>query len=188
MNILGISGLEQAMAFKKAHWPGLEEREYRISQGHDAAAALVVDGVPLAAAAEERFNRRKHSGAFPVGAIRYCLEQAGLALDDVDLIAHSLDYAQYRKAFSIEPTTANLYREVCSREALLAVVHRDLPGFPAERVQHVNHHLAHAASAYYTSGWDDCLVAVVDAMGEAHSASIYRGREGKLEILAETPA
>jgi len=188
MNILGISGLEQAMAFKKAHWPGLEEREYRISQGHDAAAALVVDGVPLAAAAEERFNRRKHSGAFPVGAIRYCLEQAGLALDDVDLIAHSFDYAQYRKAFSIEPTTANLYREVCSREALLAVVHRDLPGFPAERVQHVNHHLAHAASAYYTSGWDDCLVAVVDAMGEAHSASIYRGREGKLEILAETPA
>jgi len=188
MNILGISGLEQAMAFKKAHWPGLEEREYRISQGHDAAAALVIDGVPLAAAAEERFNRRKHSGAFPVGAIRYCLEQAGLALDDVDLIAHSFDYAQYRKAFSIEPTTANLYREVCSREALLAVVHRDLPGFPAERVQHVNHHLAHAASAYYTSGWDDCLVVVVDAMGEAHSASIYRGREGKLEILAETPA
>ena len=188
MNILGISGLEQAMAFKKAHWPGLEEREYRISQGHDAAAALVVDGVPLAAAAEERFNRRKHSGAFPAGAIRYCLEQAGLALYDIDLIAHSFDYAQYRKAFSIEPTTANLYREVCSREALLAVVHRDLPGFPAERVQHVNHHLAHAASAYYTSGWDDCLVAVVDAMGEAHSASIYRGREEKLEILAETPA
>ena len=188
MNILGISGLEQAMAFKKAHWPGLEEREYRISQGHDAAAALVVDGVPVAAAAEERFNRRKHSGAFPVCAIRYCLDQAGLALDDIDLIAHSFDYAPYRKVYSLDPITASLYREVCSREALLALAHRDLPGFPAERIQNVNHHLAHAASAYYTSGWEDCVVAVVDAMGEAHSASIYRGRQDKLELLAETSA
>ncbi|MDB5303605.1 MAG: Carbamoyltransferase, partial [Phycisphaerales bacterium] len=55
MNILGISGLESAMPFKKAHWPGLEEREYRISQGHDSAAALVIDGRIIAAAAEERF-------------------------------------------------------------------------------------------------------------------------------------
>jgi len=188
MNILGISGLEHAMAFKKAHWPGLEEREYRISQGHDAAAALVVDGVPVAAAAEERFNRRKHSGAFPVCAIRYCLDQAGLALDDIDLIAHSFDYTQYRKVYSMDPTTASLYREVCSREALLSLAHRSLPDFPAERIQQVNHHLAHAGSAYYTSGWDDCLVAVVDAMGEAHSASIYHGRQDKLEILAETSA
>src|SRR5436309_174420 len=73
MNILGISGLEPAMAFKKANWPGLDEREYRISQGHDSAAALVVDGVPVAAAAEERFNRQKHSARFPIGAIGYCL-------------------------------------------------------------------------------------------------------------------
>jgi carbamoyltransferase len=63
-----------------------------------------------------------------------------------------------------------------------------LPGFPAERIQHVNHHLSHAASAYYTSGWDDCLVIVVDAMGESQSASVYRGRRGKLEMLAEVSA
>src|SRR5713226_7680197 len=144
MRILGISGLENSVPFKRAHWPGLNEREYRISQGHDAAAALVVDGVPMAAAAEERFNRRKHSASFPAGAIKYCLDQAGLALDDIDLIAHSFDYAPYQSAFSIDPTTARLYREVCSREALLALADRDLPGFPAERIRHVNHHLAHA--------------------------------------------
>src|SRR5882724_6644653 len=69
MNILGISGLENAVAFKKAHWPRLDEREYRLSQGHDAAAALVVDGVPVAAAAEERFNRQKHSARFPMAPI-----------------------------------------------------------------------------------------------------------------------
>ena len=188
MNILGISGLEHAMAFKKAHWPGLDEREYRISQGFDAAAALVIDGVPVAAAAEERFNRQKHSGRFPIGAISFCLGQVGLVLDDVDLIAHSFDYAPYRRAYSIHPMTAKFYDDVCSREALLSLANRDLPGFPAERIQHVNHHLSHAASAYYTSGWNDCLVVVVDAMGETQSASVYRGRRGKLEMLAEISA
>src|SRR5579863_4856656 len=144
MNILGISGLEGAVDFKRAHWPDLEEREYRISQGHDAAAALVVDGVPVAAAAEERFDRRKHSARFPLGAIRYCLSQARLELEEIDLIAHSFDYAPYRKVFSIDDHTASLYRSVFSREALLALVQRDLPGFSPERIQHVNHHLAHA--------------------------------------------
>ena len=61
MNILGISGLEQSVPFRRQQWPGLDEREYRISQGHDSAAALVVDGKCLYAAAEERFSRRKHT-------------------------------------------------------------------------------------------------------------------------------
>src|SRR5579872_59448 len=156
MNIVGISGLEGAMDFKRARWPGLEEREYRISQGHDAAAAVVVDGVPVAAAAEERFNRQKHSARFPAGAIQYCLDQTGLEIDEVDLIAHAFDYAPYEKAFSLDHESSSLYRTVLSRQALLDLVQRDFPGFPEERVQQVEHHLAHAASAYYTSGWDDC--------------------------------
>ena len=188
MNILGMSGFERAVPFKKAHWPGLEEREYRISQGHDSAAALVVDGVPVAAAAEERFNRRKHSGDFPVKAIEYCLSQAGLALEEVDVLVHAFDYAPYRRAYSLQPTTASLYQEVYSREALLALAERHLPGFPPERIQHVNHHLAHAASAYYTSGWNECLVVVIDGMGEAHSASIYHAHHKCLDLLERVPA
>ena len=78
--ILGVSGLAESVRFKRAHWPGLEEREYRISQGFDAAAALVVDGVVVAAAAEERFNRRKQSGDFPVQAIAL-LSAAGRSVD-----------------------------------------------------------------------------------------------------------
>ncbi len=73
--ILGISGLGESLRFKREHWPGLDEREYRILQGFDAAAALVVDGVVVAAAAEERFNRRKQSGDFPIQAIDYCLRE-----------------------------------------------------------------------------------------------------------------
>ena len=188
MKILGISGFENSMPFKRAHWPGLEEREYRISQGHDAAAALVIDGVTVAAAAEERFNRQKHSARFPAGAIRFCLSEAGLSLQDVDEIAHGFDYAPYRKIYAIDSTTARLYWGAFSREALLALVERDLPGFPEERVHHVNHHLAHAASAYFTSGWDECLVIVLDGMGETQSASIYHAHDGKLDKLHEISA
>src|ERR1051326_3500324 len=118
MNIIGISGFENSMPFKRAHWPGLDERELRISQGHDSAAALVVDGEVVAAAEEERFNRRKHSAEFPALAIQYCLREAGLKLSDIDEIAHGFDYAPYERAFALDPVTRKLYGEVFSREAL----------------------------------------------------------------------
>ncbi|HLK63967.1 MAG TPA: carbamoyltransferase C-terminal domain-containing protein [Bryobacteraceae bacterium] len=188
MNILGISGFENSMRVKKEHWPGLNEREYRISQGHDSAAVLVKDGVVVAAAAEERFNREKHSARFPIGAIRYCLSEGGIGLQHVDELAHGFDYSPYRRAFSLDPKTAILFEEAFSREALLAQVARDMPGFSPERVCPVSHHLAHAASACFTSGWDECLVVIVDGMGETQGASVFHAREGKLEKLREISA
>ena len=188
MNILGISGFENAMPYKRAKHPGLDEHEYRISQGHDAAAALVVNGELVAAAAEERFDRIKHSAHFPTRAIRFCLDQAGLTLEEIHEIAHSFDYSPYRKAFSLDPDSADLYQQVFSREALLKTLARDLPGFDPARFHHVNHHLAHAASAYLTSGFDQCLVVVVDGMGETQSATVYSASGGKLHKLHEISA
>jgi carbamoyltransferase len=187
-NVVGISGFGNSIPFKKAHWPGLEEREYRISQGHDSAAVLLVDGQIVAAAAEERFSRKKHTGDFPIGAINYCVAAAGIDPGEIDEIAHGFDYSPYRAAFLLDPTTADQFNQVFSREKLLAEVARYLPGFPADRVQQVNHHLAHAASAYYTSGWDECLVVVIDGMGEAHSATAYHAHDNKLDKLAEITA
>src|SRR5688572_10234086 len=188
MNIIGISGIETSMPFKRRHWPGLDEREYRMSQGHDAAAALVVDGEIVAAAAEERFDLRKHSAKFPIGAIGYCLAEAGLRIDDIDEIAHGFDYTRYAKLFSADELGARRFREVFSREALLDRVKENLPGFAADKVVQVPHHVAHAASAYLTSGWDECLVLVIDGMGESHSASVYRGRGGRLEPIHQISA
>jgi carbamoyltransferase len=184
MNILGISGLEQAMPFKRKNWPNLDERDYRISQGHDAAAALICSGEIVAAAAEERFNRKKQSAHFPVHAISWCLEQAGLRLTDIDAIVHGFDYEPYREIYSLDPVTREFYDTVLSHESLTKLVERDLKDFPLDRVHHVPHHHAHAASAYYTSGWDECLVVVVDAMGEAHGTSVFEGREGELHRVA----
>ncbi len=188
MKILGISGIDGCMAFKKARWPGIEEREYRISQGHDSAAALVIDGEFVAGVAEERICRRKHTGEFPRGAIGYCLQEAGLAIDEIDEIAHGFDYAPYAALYSLDPVSRDLYRDVLSRTALLTHVRRAFPGYPEERVHSVNHHLAHAASAYFTSGFDSCLVVVADGMGEAHSISIYDAHDGALDLLHRIPA
>jgi carbamoyltransferase len=188
MNIIGISGLEASMDFKRRQWPGLEEREYRMSQGHDAAAALVMDGRIVAAAAEERFDLRKHSQRFPIGAIQYCLAEAGLSIGDIDEIAHGFDYSRYRTMFSADEVGARRYKEVFSPEALLAQVNTHLPGFSAGKVVQVPHHLAHAASAYLTSGWEECLVLVIDGMGESQSASLYRGHGGQLTPLQQISA
>ncbi len=188
MKILGVSGIDGTMDFKRQHWPDLQEREYRISQGHDSAAALVVDGEPVAAVAEERINRRKHTGEFPLGAIDACLAQAGVRLSEIDEIAHSFDYGPYRLPYSLNPVSSELYRDVLSPQAFAARVKDALPDFPTERVTHVEHHLAHAASAYFTSGWEECLVAVIDGMGEAHGASIFHARAGRLEPIHRIPA
>jgi carbamoyltransferase len=188
MNVLGISGFQNAVPFKKRHWPGLDEREYRISQGHDSAAALIVDGKIVAAAAEERFSRKKHTGDFPIGAIRYCLAEAGIAESEVDEIAHGFNYSPYQALYSLDPTTAEQYQLVFSREALLNQVERHLPGFETRNVHQVNHHLSHAASAFYTSGWEESLAIVVDGMGEAHSASVFEARASEIKKLCEISA
>ncbi|HEV3321512.1 MAG TPA: carbamoyltransferase C-terminal domain-containing protein [Solirubrobacteraceae bacterium] len=181
MNIIGVSGIEGTMEFKRRHWPDLDERDYRISQGHDSAAALVVDGEFVVGVAEERISRRKHTGDFPVGAIGACLAHAGLRLDEIDEIVHSFDYRPYRNIYAFDPVTDELYRDVLCREAFVSRVRNALPGFPVEKIEHVDHHLAHAASAYLTSGFEDCLTIVIDGMGEAHGATVYCASDGRLD-------
>ncbi len=188
MRIVGISGLENAMRFKRAYWPGLEAREYRISQGHDSAAALIIDGEIVAAAAEERFSLQKHTGDFPLHAINYCLAAAGISIGDVDAISHAFDYSPYEQLYSLDPITQELYREVFSKPVLLSQVQRAFPNFPLERVHQVGHHLAHAASAYFTSGWTNCLIAVIDAMGEVQSTTIYEASPAGIKKLREVSA
>ena len=188
MNILGLSGVEGAVPFARAQAPDLDEREYRMAQGFDAAAVLVMDGRVVAAVAEERMDRKKHSAAFPKGAIASCLTQAGITLEDVDELAHAFDYDAYRAMYALDPVSCALFQDVYSRDALLAQVRRYLPGFPEQRVLHVDHHQAHAASALYSSGWSDGLVVVVDGLGEAHGATVHQAKGGQLHRLLRISA
>ena len=188
MKIIGFSGLHNSILFKKKEWPGLNEREYRIVQGLDSAAALIIDGEIIAAAEEERFTRKKHTGDFPVNAIQYCLSAGKVSVGEIDIIVHSFDYEPYRQIFSFNPASLKLFEEVYSRETAVNNFRRYFPGFPPEKIHHLQHHLSHASSAYFTSGWDECLVLVIDGAGELNSVSVYHSKGGKLTLLSEISA
>ena len=188
MRILGIGGLAGAKAFKRLNWPSLDDREYSVAPGLDAAAALVINGELVAAANEESFNRSVHTTEFPAKAIKFCLSAKNLVPEEIDALVHCFDYSDYEELYLVGKRSSELYRTVLSKEALLREVRRHLPTFPGERVHQISNHLAHAAGAYLTSGWDDCLVVVIDGLGEGQSATGYRASERGLVEIKEIAA
>jgi carbamoyltransferase len=187
--ILGFSGLSKARQFKESRWQGLDTREYAITQGADAAAALIVGGQVIGAAAEERFDGVKHSAAFPTGAIAFCLEKAGLRATDITCVAHSFSYAPEREFYAGQSGYYHDLYDAALDPAANRAVAEDALGFDlAGRFLPVPHHLAHAASAYVPSGFTDALVLVSDGLGEKYSATVMIGSEQGFETLAEVPA
>jgi len=184
---------------------------------HDTAAALVVDGKLVSLIEQERLDRRKHSPGFalmgppPREAIDWCLRSAGLAYREVDVIAVSFDidavralgvlfdllYGNRRRS-SLRSTlhnrrslhdpaldfVAGLTLGVRRRRAFL----KDLAAQCQAEVVPVHHHLAHAASAYYPSGWDESAIIVVDGMGDATPTSLWQGRGSTLRLRHMVPS
>jgi carbamoyltransferase len=189
MNVIGISGLNDSVSFKQREFPGLSSRSYRIAQGFDSAAALVTGGEVVAAAAEERFTGDKATGAFPVHAIHYCLAAARLKPEMVDYIAHGFSYEPFKAFFDGEDYRRRQYAQVYSPEVQRALMEQHFPGagWGAKFVP-VPHHEAHAASAFYPSGFDEALVLVSDGMGEVHSMTVGVGKGSDIRILGQVPA
>ena len=181
MNVIGISGLDSSVAFKRRELPNLDPREYRIAQGFDSAAALVTDDDIAAAVAEERFIGEKSTGAFPRNAILYCLEAAGLEPADVDHIAHGF---AYRPLSLHEPGSLEQrrYSEVYAPEVTARRAENMFSGWSSRFVS-VPHHVAHAASAFYLSGFDDALIVIADAMGEMESLTVAVGEGDAIRVL-----
>jgi carbamoyltransferase len=161
---------------------------------HDPAAALVVDGVTVAAAEEERFSRRKHgkrpvpfsAWELPEQAARWCLTRGGLRPGDLDAVAYSYDPALAASAESLglaDPWDWLRQEYAARAPSFLAAA---LPGLDPGRVRFVPHHVAHAASAGLAapSGDGDAAVLVLDGRGESssHLAGVYRERA--LDVLA----
>ncbi len=160
---------------------------------HDPAAALVVDGRIVAAAEEERFTRRKHgklavpfsTWELPERSARWCLAEGGLEAAELDAVAYSYD-----PELAPQPNgdiTADAWeglRTLYARRAPL-FLKTSLPGLAPERVRFVPHHVAHAASAFFPSGFERATVMVLDGRGER--TSYLGGRyapDGRLEVLA----
>jgi carbamoyltransferase len=151
---------------------------------HDAAAALVDDGLVVAAAEEERFTRRKHDSGFPSEAIAFCLGQAGLAS------ARDLDYVVFYekplvKFERILQTALRRYPRTWRTfgEAMIAWMDEKLwikallqskLGVPPARILFTEHHIAHAASAFFASPFEEAAVLTVDGVGEWTTTAVGR--------------
>jgi carbamoyltransferase len=159
---------------------------------HDPAAALVIDGETVAAAEEERFSRRKHGKApvpfstweLPEQSMRWCLERAGIAADELDAIAYSYDPRLGA------PVTGDLTRDeweglrTLYAERAPLFLKASLPGIDPARVRFVGHHVAHAASGYLAGPHESSAVLVSDGRGERASYLGGHARGGHLEVLA----
>lgn len=180
MIVLGLSGLPQAQAYYLKRNPSVLKRDRRICQGMDSAAALVVDGEIVAAAEEERFTGEKATGAFPAAAIEYCLADAGLRRNDVDVIAHGFDYDSYRRFFA---TDVQAFENAYAGATVVQALEESGWQRVAERFRRVQHHQAHAASAFATSGFESALTVVSDGMGEIDALSVFGCRGERYDRL-----
>jgi carbamoyltransferase len=164
---------------------------------HDSAAALLVNGEIVAAAQEERFTRRRHDSAFPVNAARYVLEEAGLEYRDLEGVAfYDKPFLKFERLLETYHAFApsglasfssaipvwikeKLFMKRMLREQLAELGKGDVPIFFPE------HHLSHAASAFYPSRFEDAAILTVDGVGEWATATIGHGRGRDISILRE---
>jgi carbamoyltransferase len=166
---------------------------------HDSAAALIDDGRIVAAAQEERFTRRKHDAAFPHNAIAYCLAEAGVAADELDhVVFYDKPFLKFERLLetyialaprgfrSFKMSIPLWLREKLFQKNLLSDELGKFPGdFDKSRLLFCEHHLSHAASAFYPSPFESAAVLTMDGVGEWATTSAAIGEGNRLEIFQE---
>ena len=164
---------------------------------HDSAAALLVDGEIVAAAHEERFTRKKHDSSFPVNAVRYVLQEAGVDYNDLTAIAfYDKPFLKFERLletyhdFSPRGLVSfqsaipvwikeKLFMRKLLKEELAALGDGKVPTYYPE------HHLSHAGSAFYPSPFEEAAIVTIDGVGEWATTTISHGEGNKLTILRE---
>jgi carbamoyltransferase len=154
---------------------------------HDSAAALVIDGRIVAAAQEERFTRKKHDPEFPQRAIEFCLQQAGIALKDLDYVAFYdkplLKFERLLETYlAVAPAGFRSFLAAMpvwlrGKLYLPGLMRKALGGEYKKRFLFTEHHESHAASAFYPSPFESAAILTVDGVGEWATATIGRGRD-----------
>ncbi len=157
---------------------------------HDSACCLVRDGAVVCAAEEERFSRRKHDPGLPWQAFRFCLEEGGLAISDLDAVAYYEDPVKKvgrQLWMGLHPSvSAERRRRLLARIEPREVEHQLREGLGWEGpIDIFDHHLSHAASAYYFSGFADAAILTIDGVGEWATTTFGRAEGSSLELLEE---
>lgn len=167
---------------------------------HDSAAAIVEDGKVTAAAQEERFTRKKHDDGFPLEAVKFCLHWRGLSLDDLDAVVfYDKPFLKFERLietyYNVSPkgwqsfiraipvwAKEKLFLKKLIRDELKKVGNYDRNKL---KLLFPEHHLSHAASAFYPSPFEDAAILTIDGVGEWATASICHGTGKDIKILKE---
>lgn len=167
---------------------------------HDSAAALIIGGDIVAASQEERFTRQKHTPDFPIQSIKYCLEEAGLELDELDAIIfydkpllkfERLIQTYYafapRGLFSFLKSIPIWLNEKLFLKKLIYDGLKKVGNYSKKDLSLLfsEHHLSHAASAFFPSNYEESAILTIDGVGEWCTASIGLGSKGQIKILKE---
>lgn len=158
---------------------------------HDSAAAILVDGQIVAAAQEERFTRKKHDSAFPKNAVEFCLEYAGIKIEELDYVAfYDKPFTKFERILetylSFAPSGIGSFIKavpVWLKEKLWIsqIIPKHLPGFKGEYV-YPEHHQSHAASAFFPSPFEQAAFITVDGVGEWTTTSFGTGQGNSFQI------
>jgi carbamoyltransferase len=166
---------------------------------HDSAAALIEDGHILAAVQEERFTRRKHDASFPHNAIAWCLAEAGVAADQLDhVVFYDKPFLKFERLLetyiALSPRGFGSFKmaiplwlreKLFQKDLLRGELAKFAGDFDKGRLLFCEHHLSHAASAFYPSPYDDAAVLTMDGVGEWATTSAATGSGNRLEIFQE---
>jgi carbamoyltransferase len=168
---------------------------------HDSAACLLKDGEIIAAAQEERFTRKKHDAGFPTHAIRYCLKEAGIVANDIDnVVFYEKPFVKFERlletylAFAPKGFTSFakampvwIKDKLFQKSALIKELKSTLDDSVdwRERLLFSEHHLSHAASAYYPSPFASAAVLTLDGVGEWTTTSLAIGKGSDLQVVKE---
>ena len=167
---------------------------------HDSAAALVEDGRILAAAQEERFTRKKHDADFPRNAVHFCLDEAGVALGSVDhVVFYEKPFIKFERLLetylSFAPRGFGSFRaamplwlkeKLFQKRLLKEQLQTFDPDYDWERrLLFSEHHLSHAASAFFPSPFEEAVVLTMDGVGEWATTSVAFGRDNRLQVTKE---
>ncbi len=167
---------------------------------HDSAAALVIDGKIISAAQEERFTRKKHTADFPINAIKYCLYNSGLSIDDLDAIVfYDKPFLKFERLletyFAFAPKGLISFLKAMpvwiSEKLFLKKRIKDelknIENYDSKKLKllFTEHHLSHAASAFYPSPFKEAAILTIDGVGEWCTSSIGIGTDNQIEFLKE---
>jgi len=161
---------------------------------HDSAAALLIDGKPVAMAGEERFSRKKNDSGFPSLAIRFVLEKAKITPQDLDYVVfYEKPFLKFDRIiktfFATFPSSPLVFIEgikhlFLNKLWIRSLIAKELE-IDSKKILFAEHHLSHAASAFLCSPYEEAAIITVDGVGEWAVTTLGRGKGNKIEIFKE---